>query len=98
MLLRQEPARCSGPLRSGGCRRLDPQGGVQDARRFFAGAWTHHRKIPSAHADFQDMDVLKALRRGVISFGYFSLDKQRKVTRPRSGWNALLLEIKETKK
>ena len=36
-------------------------------------------------ANFQHRDVLKAGRRGVLLFGYFLLDKQEKVTRPRSG-------------
>jgi hypothetical protein len=43
----------------------------------------------SADAHSEGMDARRAQRRGVVSFGYFSLDKQRKVTRA-SARNALL--------
>ena len=89
------------------CAGRMPANGAPVARRPCAGSARRvaDRKsaiVSSAHgravettrsmdAHFQHKDVLKACRRGVLLFGYFLLDKQEKVTRPRSGWNVLLL-------
>ena len=45
-----------------------------------AGCPVDKPRRPAAH--FAGMDARKARKRGAFSFGYFSLGKQRKVTRP----------------
>ncbi|MEQ4574561.1 MAG: hypothetical protein ABN502_06420, partial [Gammaproteobacteria bacterium] len=68
----------SGPLRSGGDNGENPKGGAQGCAPFSAATGCRVRK---SHWLREPAAQLRARRRGVLSFGYFSLHKQRKVTR-----------------
>jgi hypothetical protein len=68
-----------GPLRSGSHGGSNPQGGAQDVRRFRMG---QDGPYENSRRDCAPAALRRADRRGVLSFAYFSLHKQRKV-RPR---------------
>ncbi len=73
-----------GPLRSGRAGGEEPEG----RRAWMRGVRGRDRmslpRIPAGHEDPERI-ARRARRRGVLSFGYFSLHKQRKVTRARQG-------------
>ncbi|MEQ4576420.1 MAG: hypothetical protein ABN502_15980 [Gammaproteobacteria bacterium] len=69
-----------GPLRSGGDGGKNPQGDVHGCTSFFAATGG---RVEKSRRLREPAAKLRAHRRGVLSFGYFSLHKQRKVTRQR---------------
>jgi hypothetical protein len=96
-----QDGRSTGPLRSGGGPEDQPRSGrVQGCTRVCRQHRRCCRQTPQARRvpggqslpRTRSGDPWRARSRGVLSFGYFSLDKQRKVTRrPRSGLRKLLL-------
>ena len=64
-------------------RRISPQGRVQDARAFVAGTWTYRQRTPQPARAVSGQEPADRAARGVLSFGSFSLDKQRKGTGPQ---------------
>jgi hypothetical protein len=69
--------------------RDKPEGRRARCAPFSDGTWMYLRKISDPHAHPR---IARACRRGVLSFGYFSLHKQRKVTRASSAKRSLHLE------
>src|ERR1700761_9787729 len=57
----------------------------RDAGQFFARAGCPVEKPRNPHAYLEGRRPGRRVIRGAVSFGYFSLGKQRKVTRPPAG-------------
>src|SRR5690606_21702756 len=70
-----------GPCLAAGGRRISPKGRAHDARVFFASTWMCCRKTPEPERGPVGQDARRAPDRGALSLGYFSLGKQREVTR-----------------
>jgi len=66
-------------------RRKSPKGGAQDARQFAACTWMCIQRTPEPAREPGGQDARKARYLGCVSFGDFSLHKQRKVTRSPAG-------------
>ncbi|TYD36489.1 hypothetical protein CEK63_05310 [Xanthomonas sontii] len=82
---------CRVPFRSGGRAGEKPRrGGAHGCAPFAAGAGCPFRESP-AWTRTRSALARRARRQGVLSFGYFSLHKQRKVTRRKA--KALLLRM-----
>ncbi len=76
---------CPGPLGGGEARPSRPRQGDSAGRRvLFAGAGAPS-KSPGEPRGPAGQDAQRAPPRGVVSLGYFSLDKQREVVRPPAG-------------
>ncbi|KAB7763985.1 hypothetical protein CEK68_14195 [Xanthomonas sp. LMG 12461] len=82
------------PFRSGGHRGETPEG-----RRTWMYAVRGRGRMPLPRIPVMDADPERAARRarrqGVLSFGYFSLHKQRKVTRPQGRKPLLLTDVSD---
>ncbi len=74
-----------GPCGAARLRRTSPQGGAHDARQFDVGTWMCCRRTPEQPREVGRQDAWRPHRRGVLSLGYLSLHKQRKVTRSTEG-------------
>ena len=80
------------PVRAWQAGRVNPQGGAQGCAPFSAGAGGPFRKFPGRLRTLCAQRAGHAAR-GVLSFGYFSLHKQRKVT-PAEGAPSLVTNIR----
>ncbi|MFC3551931.1 hypothetical protein ACFOLC_13050 [Lysobacter cavernae] len=69
----------------------DPKGGVHGCTPFSDRARDGESENP-----LNSSDHLIGLSRAAVSFGYFSLGKQRKVTRPRQRAEALAVVLNDT--
>src|SRR6185312_13600636 len=80
-------ARCStrGPYGAEGGWRKVRRMARRDASQFFAGTGMCRRKTPEPARAPAGQDARRARHRGGLSFGYFSLATQRKVTRAPTG-------------
>jgi hypothetical protein len=76
-VLARRSALFTGPLRCGVWWRIRPQGGRQDVGHRFVGTRMCRRNGPPPCTDFQHRDVLKAQRRGVLSFGYLFFGQRK---------------------
>ena len=75
-----------GPLSRGERAEEKARRGARTMRaRFPAHTDVRSENLRSPLANPEDMDVRRARIRGALSFGYFSLCTQRKVTRPQDG-------------
>ena len=70
-----------GPSDASEAGTMRPAGARAGSARV-VGTWTYRRKPRLRLTVLEGMDARKARLRGVLSLGYFSLDKQREVTRP----------------
>ena len=85
-----------GPLARGETTTDRPKGRAHDARPFAVGPRTDRRQTPPDRRGPEGQDARRALHRGVLSLGYFSLDTQREVTRrPEGPAKAFALEFQE---
>jgi|GEM_PF-2817237 len=85
-----------GPYGAAAVGWISPQGGAHDARPFAVGPRTDRRQTPPDRRGPEGQDARRALHRGVLSLGYFSLDTQREVTRrPEGPAKAFALEFQE---
>src|SRR6185503_17585369 len=75
---------CRGPCAAVRLGRKGPQGVRQGCRTLFAGAGAPSKSPAETHAP-GGQDARRAPHRGGLSFGYFSLATQRKVTRAPTG-------------
>jgi hypothetical protein len=93
----QDARCCLGPLRCGAGWRNSPQGDRQDVGHRFVGTRMCRRNSPTPRADLEDR--MSGRRNAGVSFllMIFSLDKQRKGTRPLCGRNALDLIPRKTR-
>ena len=74
-----------GPCGAASGRRKSPKGGAQDARQFAACTRMCIQRTPEPAREPGGQDARKARYLGCVSFGDFSLHKQRKVTRSPVG-------------
>jgi len=65
--------------------RKSPKGRAQEAREFVASTRMCSRQTPERIREVGGQEPVDRVFWGVVSFGYFSLDKQRKVTRRPAG-------------
>ncbi len=83
---------CRVPFRSGGHRGETPEG-----RRTWMCAVRGRGRMPLPRIPVMDADPervsAEGARQGALSFGYFSLREQRKVTRPKGRKPLLLLDF-----
>src|SRR5678816_3124043 len=74
-----------GPCGAASGWRKSPKGRAQDAREGAARTWMCAQRPPEPAREPGGQDARKARYLGCVSFGDFSLHKQRKVTRSPAG-------------
>ncbi len=80
------------PAMRRGCGEKARRVGAMERAQFDVSTWTCCQRTPQQLCELVGQDARRAHRRGVLSLGYLSLHKQRKVTRSAEGRAKALLK------